>query len=44
MRLQKDITDQFHEIIVAIVGEKILRLNGHQSGDEGEEGHFCLFM
>jgi hypothetical protein len=30
MRLRKDIADQFHEIIVAIVGEEILGLNGHQ--------------
>jgi hypothetical protein len=44
MRLQKDITDQFHEIIVAIIGEEILRLNGYQSGDEGKKGHFCVFM
>jgi hypothetical protein len=44
MRFQKDITDQFHEIVVLIVGEEILRLNDHQSGDEGKEGHFCVFM
>jgi hypothetical protein len=29
MRLWKDITDQFHEIIVAIIGEEILELNGY---------------
>jgi hypothetical protein len=34
VRLQKDIVDQFHEIIVAIVREKILGLNGHQPSDE----------
>jgi hypothetical protein len=44
MRLQKDIADQFHKIIVAIVGEEILGLNGHQSDDEGKESHFCVFM
>jgi hypothetical protein len=44
VRLQKDIIDQFHEIIVAIVGEEILELNGHQPGDEGKEGHFCVLM
>jgi hypothetical protein len=43
VRLWKDITDQFHEIVVAIVEEKIIILNGHQPGDEGE-GHFCVFM
>jgi hypothetical protein len=42
--LRKDITDQFHEIVVAIVGEEILGLNGHQPGDEGKEGHFCVFL
>jgi hypothetical protein len=42
--LQKDIVDLFYEIVVAIVGEKILRINGHQPGDEGNEGHFCVFM
>jgi hypothetical protein len=44
VRLQKDITDQFHKIIVAIIGEEIIGLNGHQLGDEGKEGHFCVFM
>jgi hypothetical protein len=44
VRLQKDITDQFQEIIVAIVGEEILGLNGHRLGDEGKEGHFCVFL
>jgi uncharacterized protein YbcI len=44
VRLRKDITNQFHEIIVSIVGEEILELNGHQSGDEGNEGHLCVFM
>jgi hypothetical protein len=38
VRLQKDITDQFHEIIIAIIRENILGLNGHQPGDEGKEG------
>jgi hypothetical protein len=42
--LWKDIANQFHEIIVEIVGEEILGLNGHQPGDEGKEGHFCVFM
>jgi hypothetical protein len=28
VRLRKDIIDQFYEIIVAIIEEKILRLNG----------------
>jgi hypothetical protein len=44
VRLQKDITDQFQEIIVAIVREEILGLNGHRPGDEGKEGHFCVFL
>jgi hypothetical protein len=44
VRLQKDIADQFHEIIVAIVGEEILGLNDHYPGDEVKEGHFCVFM
>jgi hypothetical protein len=44
VRLQKDITDQFYEIIVAIVGEEILGLNGHQSDNEGKKGHLCVFM
>jgi hypothetical protein len=43
MRLQNDIVDQFHEIIVIIVVEEILGLNGHQPGDESE-GHSCVFM
>jgi hypothetical protein len=34
VRFWKDIADQFHMIIIAIVGEEILGLNGHQSGDE----------
>jgi hypothetical protein len=38
VRLQKDIADQFHEIVVANIGEEILGLNGHQPGDEGKEG------
>jgi hypothetical protein len=42
--LDFDIVDQFHEVIVAIVGEKILGLNGHQSGDKGKEGQFYLFI
>jgi hypothetical protein len=42
--LWKDITNQFHEIVIAIVGEEILELNGHQPSDEGKEGHFCVFM
>jgi hypothetical protein len=29
MRLQNDIADQFHEIIVAIIREEILGLNDH---------------
>jgi hypothetical protein len=44
MKLWKDITDQFHEVIVAIIGEEILRHNGHKSGDESNEGHFCVLM
>jgi hypothetical protein len=36
VRLPKDIADQFHEIIVAIIVEEILELNGHQPGDEGK--------
>jgi hypothetical protein len=44
MRFQKDIADQFHEIVIAIVGEEILGLNDHQRGDGGKEGHFCVFM
>jgi hypothetical protein len=40
VRLWKDITDQFHEVIVAIVGEEILELNDHQLGDKHKEGHF----
>jgi hypothetical protein len=44
VKLRKDITNQFHEIVVAIVREEILRLNGHHPGDEGKEGHFCMFM
>jgi hypothetical protein len=43
VRLWKDITDQFHKIIVAIVGEEILGLNGHHPGDEGKVGHFSAF-
>jgi hypothetical protein len=35
--VQKDIADQFHEVIVAIIGEEILRLNGHKSSDESKE-------
>jgi hypothetical protein len=44
VRLQKDIVDQFHEVVVAIVREEILGLNGHHLGDEGKEGHLCVFM
>jgi hypothetical protein len=44
VRLRNDITNQFHEIIVTIVGEEILGLNDHQPGDEGKECHFCVFM
>jgi hypothetical protein len=44
VRLRKDIADQFHEIIVPIIREEILRLNDHQLGDEGKECHFCVFM
>jgi hypothetical protein len=44
VRLKKDITDQFYKIVVAIIREKILGLNVHQPGDEGKEGHFCVFM
>jgi hypothetical protein len=44
MVLQKDITDQFHEIIVIIIGEEIIRFNGHKSGDESKESDLCVFM
>jgi hypothetical protein len=44
VRLRKHIADQFHEIIVVIIGEEILGLIGHHPGDEGKEGHFCVFM
>jgi hypothetical protein len=44
MGLQKDITNQFNEIIVIIIGEEILKLHGHQSDHESKEGHFCVFM
>jgi hypothetical protein len=44
VRLWKDIADQFHEIILAIIREQILGLNGHQLGDEGKESHLCVFM
>jgi hypothetical protein len=44
MRFQKDIADQFYEIVITIVGEKILGLNGHQPGDENKEDYFCVFM
>jgi hypothetical protein len=36
MRFQKDIADRFYEIVITIVGEKILGLNGHQPGDENK--------
>jgi hypothetical protein len=29
MRLRKDIADRFHKIVIAIIGEEILGLNGH---------------
>jgi hypothetical protein len=44
MRLQKDIADQFHEIVVTIIEKEILRLNDHQLGDKIKEGHFCVFI
>jgi hypothetical protein len=44
MRPWKDIVDQFHAIIVAIIGEEIFGLDDHQPGDEREESHFCVFM
>jgi hypothetical protein len=44
MRLWKDVTDQFHDIIVIIVGEEILGLAGHQSGNKSKEGHFYVLM
>jgi hypothetical protein len=44
MTHQNDITDQFHDIVVTIVGKEILGLNGHQLGDGRNEGHFCLFI
>jgi hypothetical protein len=42
--LQKDITDQFHEVVVAIIREEIFGLNGHKSGDESKRGHFCVLL
>jgi hypothetical protein len=44
MGLQKDITDQFHEVVVAIIREEIFGLNGHKSGDESKRGHFCVLL
>jgi hypothetical protein len=44
MRLQKDITDLFNEIVVTIVGEEIHGLNGQQPGDESKDGHLCVFI
>jgi hypothetical protein len=44
VRLRKDIVDQFHEIVVTIIGEEILGLNSHQSGNECKEGHFCVLI
>jgi hypothetical protein len=44
MRPQKDITDQFDEIDLTIVGEEIFGLNGDQPGDGSKEAHICVFM
>jgi hypothetical protein len=44
MGLQKDITDQFYEVIVIIIGEEILRLNDHKSGDGSKEDHLCVLI
>jgi hypothetical protein len=44
VRLWKYIADQFHEIVLAIIGEEIHGLNGHQLGNEGKEGHSCVLM
>jgi hypothetical protein len=44
MRLRKNITDQFHEVVVTIIGEEILRLNGYKLGDESKEVHLCVLM
>jgi hypothetical protein len=44
MGLWKDIADQFYEVVVATIGEEILRLNDHKLGDESKEGHFCVFL
>jgi hypothetical protein len=44
VRLRKDIDDQFYEIIVVIIREEILKLNGHQPSDEDKEGHFYVFI
>jgi hypothetical protein len=43
-RLQKDIANQFDEIVLTIIGEELLRLNCHKSGHESKEGHFYVFM
>jgi hypothetical protein len=44
VRVWKDIAGQFQEIVVIIIGEEILGLNGTQPGDEGKERHLCMFM
>jgi hypothetical protein len=44
MGLRKDIFNQFYEIVVTIIGEEILRLNGYKSGHESKEGHLCVLM
>jgi hypothetical protein len=44
MGLWKDMTDQFQEVVVAIIGEGIFKLNGHKSGDESKEGHLCVLL
>jgi hypothetical protein len=44
MGLHKDISNQFYDIIVTIIVEEILQLNGYMSGHESKEGHLCVLM
>jgi hypothetical protein len=44
MGLHKDISNQFYEIVVTIIGEEILQLNGYKLGHESWEGHLCVLM
>jgi hypothetical protein len=36
MGLRNNMTDQFDEVIVTVIEEELLRLNGHKSGDESK--------